>query len=167
MSTLDEIQEKVRANLEAAGVTDEAAARAVTAATATVATAAAAIANKGTIDLRKCERSYTFQFLHVTPSGERFEGQLTNNILNLKQQRTVGVLRAQMAGGVPLSALDDFTAELNLITAHMMVSLSQPLPKWLDFDNITDERVLHALWKEVDSHEKTFRGPRTIEATGA
>lgn len=167
MTLPDDLQEKLRANLEEAGVTDVVAAAAVAAVSSTPATAAAAVDNKPTIDPRKCERSYTFQFVHVAPNGERFEGQLTNNILTLQQQRLVGVLRAQYAGGVPLQALDDFTAELNLITAHMLTSLSKPLPKWLNFDDLTDERVLHALWKEVDSHEKTFRGPRKAPSSGA
>ena len=114
---------------------------------------------KPDIDARKCEERYTFPFRYVGRGGKDVrEGTLTNTILSLKQRRQLAVLRAQLAGGMPVASIDAFTAELNLITAHLQLSLEAPLPAWLDFDNIKDVNLLYALWKEVDSHESTFFG---------
>ena len=153
-------EESLRDSLAQDGVLDEQQVKQqATAATASPETAKALVKKKEAgPDPRKLEPTYTFDFSYTNKRGKKFEGELTNEILGIKEQRLAGILRAQLNGGIPVEALDDKTNDLNFVTAHLMHSLKKPLPDWLNFDTMKHADVIFAIWKEVDSHEKTFHG---------
>lgn len=126
--------------------------------------AAAAQAPKEPPDARKKamrEREYTWRFTHVDSHGRTYEGQFKNKILNVRDTMTRGIQIATLGGGIPYETLDSWTAEMNTMVAHLMVSLDPGTrPDWAkDLLAISDDRIIRALYKEVEAHEATFRGP--------
>lgn len=107
----------------------------------------------------KTQKEYTFQFKWVEPGTNKvFAGEFTNKILNIKTRSRVGVMRARLAQGQPLEALDELTAEINLMVAHMSFSLEK-VPEWAnDLGSLTSFRLLQEIYGEVLAHEATFHG---------
>jgi hypothetical protein len=109
------------------------------------------------------QRSYTFQFDWKDSRGQTWKGEFTNEVLSVRQRQLVGVLRAQLANNTPAEALDTMTRELNLMIAHMTFSLTKR-PQWArELSELTDIRLLQALYEEVLAHEARFLG--LIEAS--
>lgn len=112
------------------------------------------------------EEFYTFHFSYKDGRGKLWEGDFTNNILTLKQQQAIGILRAKLAGGVSFDCLDPFTSEMNLIISHLTYSLSDR-PAWAkDLLSMTNYTVLQAIYEEVASHEAMFFGTGNPETSG-
>lgn len=106
---------------------------------------------------------YTFDFDFVGKNGKRWEGRFTSVIPTIRTRQMIGALRAQMAGGLPPTALDDDTASINFVIAHLTFMLDEKesgFPAWAkDLRAIEDPDVLYALWNtEVQPHEATFLG---------
>lgn len=109
------------------------------------------------------EARYTFRFAYTGKNGRFWEGQFTSVIPTIKTRQMIGVLRAQMGGGVPYSALDPYIDNLNYVIAHLtfMLDTNAPdFPEWAkDLRNVDDPEVVFALWnEEVQPHEATFLG---------
>jgi hypothetical protein len=135
--TMDEMKRNVEASLEPAPSADDAK------------------------KLRMQERRYTFQFKFETKTKETFSGIFTSTIPDVKTRGLIGVLRAQLAGGMSYGSLDPFTNELNLMIATLTFVLSETkdMPSWAkDLRTIVDADVVYALFEEVSAHETTFLG---------
>lgn len=114
----------------------------------------------------KLERSWPFPFRYVDGRGKVWSGDFRNKILDLGERRLVGIMRAQLAGGMPANALDPSTTELNYMLAHMTFSLEER-PDWAkDLNALLDIDLLGAIFEEVASHEATFRGRGPAAAQG-
>jgi hypothetical protein len=114
----------------------------------------------------KLEREYTFEITHTDRRGGMKSGRFTNKILNLGERHKMGVLRARLANGVPLSHLDELTSELNFMTAHLQLSLIEK-PEWAnDLFALDDITLLQKIFGEVADHEATFLGLGTDSTAG-
>jgi hypothetical protein len=104
---------------------------------------------------------YKFEFSYADMRGKLWAGKFTNRILTVGQKRAVKLLKARLAGGVSVVALDADVWELNEILAHMAYSLDAKVPGFPDWaknlEGLYDEGIIYALWKEVDGHEARFR----------
>ena len=110
---------------------------------------------------------YIFDFSFQN-AQRTYAGKFKNRILNIRQQRAVGVLRASLSGGVPFESLDGLTSEMSLVLAHLTHSLDEKMrPEWAkDLEALDDYRVLQALYQEVAQHEATFLGGAKTSGTG-
>jgi hypothetical protein len=109
---------------------------------------------------RMRERVYTFPFRFVDGNGKILEGTFTNTVPDMRTRTTIGVLRAQLSGGMDYDALDPSTKELTLILSHLTYSLDEKArPEWSrDLLKLHNPALLRALWEEVATHEATFLG---------
>lgn len=110
------------------------------------------------------EREYTFQFKWANGHGKTWEGKFTNKILSIRERQLAGLLRARLAGGMPVESLDELTGDINLMLSHMAYSLIEK-PKWAqDLTALEDVRLLTEIYMEVLDHEDYFLGYRTDQA---
>ena len=114
----------------------------------------------------KLRKEYHFDFEWTDGRGRLWKGHFANKILDIRNQQLVGVQRARFALGMPIESLDDLTVEINLMAAHMMISLEEK-PVWAeDLLALDDVRLLQELYMEVLAHEATFRGRGRTEEEG-
>lgn len=109
----------------------------------------------------KAQKTYTFQFEHIeSGTGKVRKGSFTNHVLTLGQRRQVGVIQAQLSGGVPWGSLSPFDRDLIMTLAHLTVSLDPvKRPKWAqNLEGLYDQAILDKLYEEVAAHEATFHG---------
>jgi hypothetical protein len=106
----------------------------------------------------KCKDIYPFHFKWISKRGQLFEGDFVNKILSIKDQMCVGVLRAKLASNTPIESLDAFTVQLNMMVAHLTISLIEK-PEWAkDLRDLKYADLIEYLYSEVASHEATFFG---------
>jgi len=104
------------------------------------------------------EREYTFVISWKDGRGKLWKGTFTNRVLSIRDRQTVGLMRARMAVGVALDSLDSLTSEINLMIAHLSVSLIKR-PDWAsDLGALDEVRLLQEIYMEVLNHEATFFG---------
>lgn len=108
-------------------------------------------------------RRYVFPFSFTSKGGEHFGGTFTSVVPDIMTRGKIGVMRAQLSGGLPYGAIDPFTNELNLMIATLAFMLEpkagEKLPSWAeDLRTLTDADVIYALYEEVSAHETTFLG---------
>ena len=104
------------------------------------------------------ERGYTFSFSFTGAGGRVYAGTFTNRVPDVRTRMQIGVLRAQLGGGMPVESLDGLTRELNQIVAHLTFSL-ETRPSWAnELRNLEETEVLYKLYEEVMAHEATFLG---------
>jgi hypothetical protein len=104
----------------------------------------------------KGQVEYTFQFRHTDPRGRVWAGSFTNRILNIRQRNQVKVIKAQLSGNTPISALDSDAWMTNEMIAHLAVSLTKK-PEWArELQDLFDDAIVEKLYAEVVSHEATF-----------
>lgn len=118
----------------------------------------------------KAQKAYTFQFEHrESGTGKLRKGSFTNQILTIRMRRMVGVVQAQLAGGVPWESLSPYDRDLIGKIAHLSVSLDrEKRPKWAaDLEGLYDDEILDKLYTEVADHEATFHGLAKDQAAGA
>jgi hypothetical protein len=110
------------------------------------------------MDDPKLNEEYEFDFCWKDRRGNKWEGHFKNKILSIAEQQAVGILRSRLAGGIPIESLDLMTNELNLIIAHLSISLIVK-PEWAeDLRSLKHIDLLQDLYKEVASHEAMFFG---------
>lgn len=110
------------------------------------------------VDDPKLNEEYEFDFNWKDKRGNKFGGHFKNKILTIGEQQAVGVLRSTLSGGVAPSSLDLMTNELNLMIAHLSISLIVK-PKWAeDLRKLKHIELLQELYQEVASHEAMFFG---------
>lgn len=113
---------------------------------------------KPEVDSAKMKEEYAFAFKWKDGRGKTWEGPFVNEILTIAKQQAVGVLRAKLGDGLPISSLDPFTNEINLMISHMTFSLKEK-PDWAkDLRALHDVSLIQAIYEEVASHEATFFG---------
>ncbi len=104
--------------------------------------------------------NFPFDFDHKDPRGKRWAGKFTNRILSIKQIRQVKVLKATLAGNLPVSALDQDIWVFNEMLAHLTISLDRSasdFPKWADkLEDLYDEEIITKLYEVVMNHEARF-----------
>lgn len=111
----------------------------------------------------RAQREYSFEFNWVDGRGKAWSGSFINKILSIRDRQLVGVMRARLAAGMPVESLDTYTAEINLMIAHMTFSLTEQ-PSWAaDLRSLDNVELLQALYTEVLGHEATFHGSGTSE----
>lgn len=104
------------------------------------------------------ERVYTFRLDYKSHDGRVWQGAFTNKIPDVKTRSAIGVMRAQLGGGMPVSSLDEMTQEINAMVAHLTFSLTSA-PEWAkDLRALDNTDVLYYLYAEVMAHEATFLG---------
>ena len=108
----------------------------------------------------KLKKEYPFEFKWTDSRGKVWAGEFRNRILSIGDREKVGIMRARLSGGQPYDSLDPLTQELNLMIAHMTFSLDEEdRPNWAkDLREVTDIRLIQALYGEVLKHEATFFG---------
>lgn len=103
-------------------------------------------------------KTHTFEIDYQGPRGQRYPGAFETQALTIRQKRAVKTIKAQLAGGVPVSALDADAWELNEMLAWLSIALTKR-PKWArDLESHYDENVIRAIYKEVLDHEDRFHG---------
>lgn len=121
-------------------------------------------------DNPKAQVEYTFEFGPHTESGtgKVCRGKFTNRILSNGDKRAVGVMQAQLSGGVPWGSLAPFDQDLISKLAHLSVSIPvRKRPKWAwNLENLYDITIIDKLYEEVADHEATFHGSVEAEAEG-
>lgn len=118
----------------------------------------------------KAQPEYTFEIDMVeSGTGRRRKGKFKNHALNLGQKRAVGVMQAQLSGGVPWASLSPFDQDLIMTLAHLQVSLDRKVrPKWArNLEELYDQDLLDAIYEEVADHEATFHGREPDKKKGA
>lgn len=103
---------------------------------------------------------YTFQFSYRERKGKGVlrVGTFVNHILTIEDMQKVGIYEAQLCNGLPRSSFSEEVLNLNMMIAHMSMSLKDR-PEWAkQLSKVNDLGLLYALWQEVNGHEATFRG---------
>jgi len=115
----------------------------------------------------RTNKVHTFHFRYVSAgSGKVWDGPFTNHVLTLRERQLVGIMRARLGGGLPVEALDPLTAEINLMLAHLEVSLDNR-PDWAkNLAQMEDLGLVQSLYAEVAAHEATFLGWGKVAGTG-
>jgi hypothetical protein len=109
-----------------------------------------------TTDDPKDSREYTWQFDWTDKRGKPWRGEFTNRILSIRERQRQKVLKAQLSGNTPISALDGDAWTLNEMISHMTISLIKR-PDWAgELTDLLDEVLVEKLYEEVASHEATF-----------
>jgi hypothetical protein len=104
------------------------------------------------------EERYVFRFEHTDKRGQKWEGNFTHVIPTLAQRGEIGALRAHLNRGV--LNMDPDTDDLHARIAYLDVTLVRDgRPDWAsDFTKLLQASVIHALYAEVQNHERTFLG---------
>lgn len=114
----------------------------------------------------KTQKKYPFDFEWTDENGKVWKGHFVNQILDIRTRQLVGVQRARFALGMPVESLDELTLEINLMVAHLTLSLTEK-PVWAeDLLAMDDVRLLQEIYTEVLAHEARFRGREPAETTG-
>jgi len=114
----------------------------------------------------KDQREYTFEFDYTDARGKQWKDKFTNQILSIRQRQQVKIIKAQLGGGIAVSALDADIWTLNEMVAHMTVSLIKR-PDWAkELTSLLDENLIEALYEEVASHEAQFHGREASVTAG-
>lgn len=100
--------------------------------------------------------SHTFKLSYTDRRGHLWEGQFTTHVLAVKEHIQVGLIKARMAGGIPLDAIDPFTSNLLEMMAHLAVSLDDAPDWYANIEDIREQGVLEAVYTEVADHARRF-----------
>jgi len=111
-------------------------------------------------------REYSFAIHWEDGHGKLWSRTFVNKVPDIGTRQAIGVLRAKLAGNVPVESLDPMTQEINLMIAHLTYSLEKR-PEWAEnLAEIMDVRLLQAIYSEVLAHEATFLGYGAFTETG-
>ena len=113
---------------------------------------------KNRLDDPRAQPEYSFKFKYKDANGKDWAGDFVSKIPTIQDRQRIGILRAQLSGGLPNNSLDPLTSELNLMIAELTFRLKQR-PKWADnLRTILDFGLVQTLYAEVASHEAYFLG---------
>ncbi len=113
----------------------------------------------------RTKTAYPFTLKWIDKRGKAWRGDFQNTRLTIKDQQAMGLLQARFGGGMSYEALDPMTREINLMIAHMMISLDQEIcPPWAkDLRELDSIPLLQAIYREVADHEAIFHGLPAFE----
>jgi hypothetical protein len=123
--------------------------------------------NNGSKDLPS-----THKVVHVDytdpETGLQYGGDFTIKRMTLGDIRKSAVMRAQLNGGLPESAIEENVRFLNTILAHLSYSIVKS-PDWWKPEEFYNGGVIYDLYKEVTVFEDSFRpliskGPSSAKA---
>jgi hypothetical protein len=120
------------------------------------------------LDDPKLKRDYEFKIDYTDGRGRRWKGPFTNRILNFDELSRVGIIKANLFGGMPIISFDAYTVDHNEKVSHLTVSLVSR-PDWCEgakLTKLTDKDLLDAIYSEVASHEATFHGRGSDQEAG-
>ncbi len=110
------------------------------------------------------DRDFTLDF--VDERGRRWAGDFKVKVLTIKDTIQLGLIKARLAGGVPIAHLDPDTALTLEVLAHLSVAIVARPPWAKDLMGLYDTGVVSALYEEVAKYEARFRRPVVKEAGG-
>jgi hypothetical protein len=108
------------------------------------------------------EREFVLDY--VDSRGRRWTGDFKAKVLTVKDTIQLGLVKARLAGGVPVSHLDPDTALTLEVLAHLSVAIVARPPWAKDLMALYEAGVLAAIYEEVAGHEARFRKPVSREA---
>lgn len=120
------------------------------------------------LDDPKLKETYDFTIDYTNARGRTWRGPFTNKILDFDDISKVGIIKANMFGGMPIHCFDAYTIDHNEKLAHLTVSLVSR-PDWCEggkLSRLKDKGLLDAIYAEVSSHEVTFLGSETDQKAG-
>jgi hypothetical protein len=116
----------------------------------------------------KAQKEYSFDFEHKeSGTGKLRKGKFTSTVLTIGMKRQVGLLQAQLSGGLPWASLSPYDRNVIGQLAHLSVSLTKRPPWAKDFEKLYDDAILDKLYEEVALHEATFHGRGEDQEEGA
>tara|TARA_Y100000034_G_scaffold131119_1_gene191174 strand:- start:2060 stop:2530 length:471 start_codon:yes stop_codon:yes gene_type:complete len=115
----------------------------------------------------------TFHVSYTSEMDDRtYEGTFTTKKMTIGDVSAVGVLKAQMAQGLPHDELtgrgvDRTTGMIHEMMAHCNIALTQK-PEWFVPEDFIDAGLLEVVYKEVLEFENSFRprGSKESESDG-
>lgn len=110
------------------------------------------------------ERAFTLDF--VDKRGRAWVGDFRVRVLTIRDTVQLGLTKARLAGGVPLSHLDADTAYTLEVLAHLSVAIVASPPWAKDLYALYDAGVIGAIYEEVAKYEERFRVPKPPTARG-
>jgi hypothetical protein len=110
------------------------------------------------------EREFTLDYLDGR--GRKWGGDFKVRVLTIKDTVQLGLVKARLAGGIPLTHLDGDTAYTLEVLAHLSVAIVASPPWAKDLLALHDAGVIGAIYEEVAKYEARFRGAKRIEAGG-
>ena len=110
------------------------------------------------------EREFTLDYLDQR--GRKWAGDFKVRVLTIKDTVQLGLVKARLAGGIPLTHLDGDTAYTLEVLAHLSVAIVASPPWAKDLLALHDAGVIGAIYEEVAKYEARFRGTKRIEAGG-
>lgn len=115
---------------------------------------------------KKRKLTKTFMLDFEGTDGEKYQGKFTCKRLNISEISELGVLKTKMNGGYYAvrdevgrytgQGIDSATDQLNEAIATCTIALIQK-PEWWDMETLYDPSVITEVYKEVLSHEESFR----------
>lgn len=108
------------------------------------------------------ERSFTLDY--VDARGRQWSGDFKVRVLTIRDTVQLGLTKARLAGGVPLSHVDADTAQMLEVLAHLSVAIVASPPWAKDLFELHDAGVVGAIYEEVAKYEARFRGAKRSEA---
>lgn len=114
----------------------------------------------------KAQEEYTWQFDWTDGRGRRWHGTFRNRVVTIHQKRQIGLMRAHLLGGLPLSSVDLETQALIHMVAWLQTSLVLR-PSWFEKpDELNNAVLIGKVFDQVASHEATFHGLDSPEKGG-
>jgi len=114
----------------------------------------------------KLQEKYSFHFSFKDDRGQPWEGDFTNEILDITARGQAAVLESSLNGGVPYESMPRLMASIHHAIAHMTFSLTKR-PAWAkSLRKLKDTNIIFALFEEVAEHEATFHGRNKDQAEG-
>ena len=111
-------------------------------------------------------RMKTFSFEYYSEIEDRhYHGNFTTKKLTIGDISRMGVIKAQLCGGLvydPLSGkgVETRISNINEMISHCQVALVNS-PEWWNPEEFIDPEILTLVWKEVVTFENSFRGRGT------
>jgi hypothetical protein len=102
--------------------------------------------------------NYEFPVDWKSPQGRRYHGEFKAHIMSVKDFLAVGILRAQLCGGVAPVAFDSGTLDMAEMVATITVVIDSG-PDWAkDLVGLKVHGLIWEIYKEVRIRENRFQG---------
>lgn len=109
-------------------------------------------------------KDYTFELDFMDQRKRRWMGRFRCHALTYREKMQMGLLIANLANGLPVAVLPPATQMLIEMLGHLLVAIDEAPPWASKLDELHDEQVVAAIYKEVLGHERRFHGDTDEEA---
>ena len=104
------------------------------------------------------DAEHVFSLDFVDRRQYRWEGRFRCHVLTITERAQVGLTRARLSAGLGPEIIDAVTLDILEMQAHLAIALDD-FPAWArNLGELRDVAVLHAIYREVASHEGRFWG---------